>query len=145
MTNVNWRELASVIPLKEDEKVFHYNFTLDGAFKPLADLNGFIRVPVSSLPYQFTRSVYKKNNEEWTVGFNLYQNGDKLEYQSFFYLGNPPSKEYITNKGDFDGAGPVGRLNEGNANSVARVPKYNWLTCSIKPMDIDFSLEVVET
>jgi hypothetical protein len=98
---------------------------------------------LSNLPYQAAIPVFKDDGERWTVGWNVFKDGIKVYYQSFFKLGGAPSKGRLASSGDYFGASSAVELTATGTTAVtAKVPAYPWLTCSAIPILTKFDLAI---
>jgi hypothetical protein len=144
MNTLDPKVLASALPIGPDEAIFHCVVNLGSEFTATGyDLAA--KVPLDKLPFLFVETAHKNNGEKWSVGFNLYEEGGKYFYQSFFFKDNPPAATTgpIENGNDWHKVGGLCTVGT-DEESQAKIPRYSWLTCTTQPVDCSFDLVLGE-
>lgn len=142
MNQVNAKYLAPLIPVGPSEVIFQYEINLDGSFEQ-QQISGAKKIDINNVPFQFSVPTYKNNKEKWSIGFNVFKEGDVTKYQPFFWLGDPPNSGRITNVKKFQRYGDVKDVNSSDETSV-NIPVYPWLNCTVKTLKTNFSLEIIK-
>ena len=143
MIPINPGAVGACQPVRDGYDNWQIDITWDDLFDHPSYKDG-IPHP-SDREYVWYKSFFK-GEERWTAGINVWTDGSDRWYQSFIFMGDPPSQglKHPPNSGKNREAGPPFRISStGIQDSELRLEKYPWFRCTVKPLNMKFDQKIV--